>query len=419
MEIITNIIMGIYGAGANVFLPVVFLFVGLFFRMKFSDALRAGLKAGIGLAGVSLVTNFMIGTLQPAIEFYAATNAGERFSIVDIPWSVAAALPFAMPISVFLIPAFAILTVILVRFKVFKTLQLSIWDYGQQLMVAGFTYVLTGNMFFGVAMAFVNFIFTLWLGDRVAPWWSETLGLPGTTSSNETQMGMAFPICWLVNKVLDLIPALKNNTFNDEKLHEKIGVFGEPEIIGLIVGCFMGIITKQNVTSICTMGMGISASIVLIPHVVKIFLEGVGALTQAAQMWASNKLGADAEVYIACDMSMSIGSPVVITINSLMIPVAVIIALVIPGFRYFPTGLIGGIIYMVGICAVYCKDDFIRTFFCSACYVMFFMLLMNYFAPEIAQVYHYFDPTLTGDVTTPICLDVLTVIMLFIKRLVF
>ena len=118
-------------------------------------------------------------------------------------------------------------------------------------------------------------------------------------------------------------------------------------------------------------------------------------------------------------MAMSIGSPVVITINSLMIPVAVIIALVIPGFRYFPTGLMGGIIYMVGICAVYCKDDFIRTFVCSACYVMFFMLLMNYFAPEIAQVYHYFDPTLTGDVTTPICLDVFTVIMLFIKRLVF
>ena len=42
MEIIKNVILGIYNAGAAVFLPLVFLVVGLFFRMKFADALRAG-----------------------------------------------------------------------------------------------------------------------------------------------------------------------------------------------------------------------------------------------------------------------------------------------------------------------------------------------------------------------------------------
>lgn len=419
MEVLKAIILGIYNAGAGVFLPLVFFVVGLFFRMKPGNALRAGLKAGIGLTGVSLITNYLITTLSSVISYYAETSSGARFDIVDVPWSVSAALPFALPISVFLIPCFAVLTVVLVRMKVFHTLQLSIWDYGQQLTVIGFIYVLSGNMILAVACGFLNFIFCLWCGDKYAERWSETLGLEGTTSSNVTQMSMAFPVCWIANKIMDLIPAVKNNNFTPEKISKKIGIFGEPAVIGLIVGMFMAIITKQDITSIFSIGMGVSASIVLIPHTIKIFLDGVGALTQGAQAWAGNKLGEGHKVYIACDMAMSVGSPVVITINSLMIPLAVAFALLVPGFRYFPTGLMGGIIYMVGICTVYCKNDFVRSFVCSALYVFFMMSLMNFLAPEIGQVFEYLDPTLTGTITSPTALDWISIIGCLIKRFFF
>ena len=419
MEVLKAIILGIYNAGAGVFLPLVFFVVGLFFRMKPGNALRAGLKAGIGLTGVSLITNYLITTLSPVISYYAETSSGARFDIVDVPWSVSAALPFALPISVFLIPCFAVLTVVLVRMKVFHTLQLSIWDYGQQLTVIGFIYVLSGNMILAVAWGFLKFIFCLWCGDKYAERWSETLGLEGTTSSNVTQMSMAFPVCWIANKIMDLIPAVKNNNFTPEKISKKIGIFGEPAVIGLIVGMFMAIITKQDITSIFSIGMGVSASIVLIPHTIKIFLDGVGALTQGAQTWAGNKLGEGHKVYIACDMAMSVGSPVGITINSLMIPLAVAFALLVPGFRYFPTGLMGGIIYMVGICTVYCKNDFVRSFVCSALYVFFMMSLMNFLAPEIGQVFEYLDPTLTGTITSPTALDWISIIGCLIKRFFF
>ena len=419
MEFLENLILGIYNAGASVFLPLVFLIIGLFFRMKFTDALRAGLKAGIGLAGVTLVTNYMISTLQPVINYYTETSGGTRFDIIDVPWSVSAALPFAIPVAVFLIPCFAVLTVLLVRFKVFHTLQLSIWDYGIQLTVIGFIYVLFDNMVLAIICGFLNFIFCLWLGDRCGERWSETLGLDGTTCSNVTQMSMAFPVCWIANKIMDHIPGINNHNFTPEKISAKIGIFGEPAVICLIVGAFMAIITGQDVTSIFTIGMGISASIVLIPHVIKIFLEGIGALTQGAQAWAGNKLGEGHKVYIACDMAMSIGSPVVITINSLMIPLAVAFALLVPGFRYFPTGLMGGIIYMVGICTVFCKNDFLRSFVCSFLYVIMMMTLMNYLAPEIGQVFAYLDPTLTGTVTSPTALDWMNVIACIIKRLFF
>ena len=150
----------------------------------------------------------------------------------------------------------------------------------------------------------------------------------------------------------------------------------------------------------------------LIPQVLKIFLEGLGMITQAAQKWAVKHIGKDAECYIACDMAMSIGSPVVITINSIMLPIAVAFALIVPGFSYFPTGLMGGIIYMVGFCTMYCKEDFLRSLLCSAVYVCFIMALMNYLAPEIGSVYKFLDPSLAGDVTSGPALDWFTIIML-------
>ena len=73
---IKDAILAVYSSGASVFLPVIFILVGLFFRMKFADALRAGLRAGIGIAGVGLVTNYMITTLGPVTEYYAAKGSG-------------------------------------------------------------------------------------------------------------------------------------------------------------------------------------------------------------------------------------------------------------------------------------------------------------------------------------------------------
>lgn len=412
---IKEVVLAVYNSGAAVFLPLIFFLVGIFFRMKPADALRAGLKAGIGIAGVGLVTNYMITTLGPVTEYYAAKGSG--FTIVDIPWSVSAALPFALPFAVFMIPLFAILSLLLVKFKVFKTLQVNIWDYGIPLTVAGFGYVMFGNMVVAVILGITNFIFGLWLGDLFAKKWSVGLGMEGTTSSNTTHMSLAGPVCFICNKIMDVIPGLNKIHLTPKEIQKKLGIFGEPAVIGLIVGMLMGAITRQSITSICSIGVGISASMVLIPHVLKVFLEGLSMITQAAQGWAIKHIGEDAECYIACDMAMSIGSPVVITINSIILPIAVAFALIIPGFSYFPTGLMGGIIYMVGFCTMYNKDDFLRSLVCSIAYVLFIMSLMNYFAPEIGSVFKYLDPTLTGDVTAGTALDWFNIVMCMIKRL--
>lgn len=187
---------------------------------------------------MGLVTNYMITTLGPVTEYYAAKGSG--FTIVDIPWSVSAALPFALPFAVFLIPAFAILSLLLVKFKVFKTLQVNIWDYGIPLVVSGFAYVMFDSLVIAVICAFANFIWGIWLGDLFAKKWSGALGMEGTTTSNTTHMSLAGPVCWLINKILDHVPGINKISITPKTIQEKLGIVGEPAVIGLIVGHVYG-----------------------------------------------------------------------------------------------------------------------------------------------------------------------------------
>ena len=62
--------------GAAVMLPVVIFILGLFFRMKPSQALRAGLLVGIGFQGVVLTINFLLSTIQPALDYYTELGSG-------------------------------------------------------------------------------------------------------------------------------------------------------------------------------------------------------------------------------------------------------------------------------------------------------------------------------------------------------
>ena len=220
---IKDAILAVYSSGASVFLPVIFILVGLFFRMKFADALRAEPRVlESGSLAVGLVTNYMITTLGPVTEYYAAKGSG--FTIVDIPWSVSAALPFALPFAVFLIPAFAILSLLLVKFKVFKTLQVNIWDYGIPLVVSGFAYVMFDSLVIAVICAFANFIWGIWLGDLFAKKWSGALGMEGTTTSNTTHMSLAGPVCWLINKILDHVPGIDQSALHQRQYRKNLGL---------------------------------------------------------------------------------------------------------------------------------------------------------------------------------------------------
>ena len=54
----------IIGLGAAVMMPVIFTVLGLCIGIKFGDALKSGLKVGVGFVGLSIVTALLTSALD-------------------------------------------------------------------------------------------------------------------------------------------------------------------------------------------------------------------------------------------------------------------------------------------------------------------------------------------------------------------
>lgn len=58
----------IIGLGAAVMMPIIFTILGLCIGIRLGDALKSGLKVGVGFVGLSIVTALLTTTLGPALD---------------------------------------------------------------------------------------------------------------------------------------------------------------------------------------------------------------------------------------------------------------------------------------------------------------------------------------------------------------
>ena len=72
-------------------------------------------------------------------------------------------------------------------------------------------------------------------------------------------------------------------------MQKRPGVFGEPAIIGVIVGALLGVLTKQAITTIVPMAMGVAGVMVLLPKVVGVLMEGLNPIGKSAKEIMQNR----------------------------------------------------------------------------------------------------------------------------------
>ncbi|MDK6430140.1 MULTISPECIES: PTS transporter subunit IIC, partial [Bacteria] len=82
MDTLVNIVQTITGMGASAILPIIITILGLVFRMKLGDAIKAGLTVGVGFIGLTLVVGLLNDSLSPAVDYYSEMGTG--FTIADI-----------------------------------------------------------------------------------------------------------------------------------------------------------------------------------------------------------------------------------------------------------------------------------------------------------------------------------------------
>lgn len=384
MDIVLSFFQEFINLGAAVMLPVVIALLGLFFRMRPTQAIRAGLLVGIGFQGVVLTINFLLATIQPALDYYTAMGSG--YDIAEIGFAALGGASWTTPFAVFAIPAIVIVNIILLRLKITKVLNVDIWNFMHFLVPGALAYVLFDNAVVGFLVSLSLSVVTLFVAERVAPKWGEFFGLEGTACTCLGYIVYEYPMSRLINWIVDRIPGLNKIDLDLDTLSQKLGILGDPAIIGLFVGAFLGIMTQQAPTQVIAMSMGMAAVMVLLPRMVAIMMEGLTPIGTGANQFVKDHIDPDANIYVGMDIALALGDPCCITCTAIMIPVTVGLAFLVPDMRFFPAAILAEVCYVAPMAVLASKGNVFRTLLCMTAFMFLMLFFANMFAPYATQM---------------------------------
>ncbi len=347
--------------GATVVLPIIIFFVALIMGAKPGKAFRAGVTIGIAFIGINLVIGLMWGTLSGAAQAMV-TNWNIQRDVVDVGWPSAAAIAFGTDVGLWVIPIAILVNLVLLVFKVTKTLNIDIWNYWHFAFLGSMVFVATDNLVYGLITAAVAAALALFLGDWTAKAVQSFYNLPGISIPHlTTAPGVPFAI--VTNWILDKIPGVKDWKADPETIQKRFGVFGEPVILGLVIGLVLGALGFYNaenaVVQILQTGMNLAAVMLLLPRMVQILMEGLIPVSEAARDFMK-KRASDREIYIGLDSAILIGHPAAISSSLLLVPIAILLSIVLPGNRVILFADLAVIPFVVALFAPLMKGNIFR-----------------------------------------------------------
>ncbi|ROR27357.1 PTS system galactitol-specific IIC component [Mobilisporobacter senegalensis] len=358
MQIFFNVFQTILDAGAIVLLPIIITVIGLIFKVKIAKAFRSGLTIGIGFAGINLVIGLLKSNLGPAAQAMVE-NFGIKLDILDVGWGAIAAVTWSSPIIGILIFCILATNIIMLVLKATDTLDVDIWNYHHMAIVGIMVYFVTKSIPLGIAATVIMAIITFKLSDWTAPLVEEYFGIPGVslpTMSALSSIIIAAPLNWL----LDKIPGINKIDFKIKDAKKYLGFFGEPMMMGLILGGIIGALAKYPVSQILSLGVNMAAVMILIPKMTSLFMEGLMPISEAAKKFTQEKFKGR-KFLIGLDAAVVVGNPDVITTALIVIPLTIFMAALLPGNRVLPFADLAVVTFRVALVVAITRGNLFKN----------------------------------------------------------
>lgn len=220
-------------------------------------------------------------------------------------------------------------------------------------------YYVTKSIPLGIAATVVMAVITFKLSDWTAPLVEDYFGIPGVslpTMSALSSVVIAAPLNWL----LDRIPGINKINFDVKNAKKYLGFFGEPTIMGLILGCIIGALAKYPVSGILALGVNMAAVMVLIPKMTSLFMEGLMPISEAAKKFTQSKFKGR-KFLIGLDAAVVVGNPDVITTSLIVIPLTILMAAVLPGNRVLPFADLAVVTFRVALVVAITRGNLFKN----------------------------------------------------------
>ncbi len=370
----------IISLGASVMMPIIFTVIGLCIGMKFGQALKSGLYVGVGFVGLGVVTALLTTNfndpLKAICDLYHL-----QLNVFDMGWPAAASVAYNTAVGALIIPICLGINVLMLLTKTTSTLNIDLWNYWHFAFIGAVAYFVMGeSLAWGYFAAIVCYIITLVLADITAPKFQKYYDLD-SISIPQPFCQSFMPFAVVINKLLDKIPGFSRLDVDAEGLKRKFGVFGEPLLLGVIVGILIGVAAHFDVKMVLTLGVTMGAVMELIPRITKLFIDGLKPISVKAQEMVDKRLHGR-KVHIGMSPALVIGHPTTLVVSILLIPTVLIISVILPGNQFLPLASLAGMFYLFPIVLPYTKGNVVKTFIIGLVALIFGLYFVTDMAPD-------------------------------------
>jgi PTS system galactitol-specific IIC component len=385
VEILQSVSDFLTGLGTPVLLPIVIAVLGIILGQKVGKAITSGLTVGVGFVGLNLVIGLLIGALDPATKALIAAT-GIELQAIDVGWGVAAAIAFGTNVGALVIALAFGINLIMLFLGWTKTLNVDIWNFWHYAFTGSLVTLVSGSLLLGLIAAGIHAIVALLIADWTADEVQEFFNLPGISIPQGWAI-TSVPVIKILNAIVDRIPGLRDIQWDQETIRQRLGILGQPLLLGTVLGLLLGLIAYgfSGWLAALTLAVQMGAVMLLIPRIIAIFMEGLTPLSEAARSFMQRRFQGR-EFYVGLDSAILIGHPITIAAAILLIPITLFLAFILPGNRVLPFADLAATAFFVAMVPPLTKGNFFRSVLYGTIIMVMVVYISSSFAPLLTQI---------------------------------
>lgn len=384
MELLRSIINGFFQFKAYVMLPIIIFILSLIIGMRLGKALMAALRLAAGFAGIFIAFDFFVQVINPAVQSLIVVR-GLDFPVLDVGWPPLAAITWASPIAHITIPMIIVINIVMLSTNLTKTIYIDIWNYWHFAMLGALVMGSSRSLALGLLATALIGIYTIKMSDWAGPVVHRETGITGLTISPLSSVGL-LPYAHGIDWLFDRIPGVRKIAFNPHHERNTQLIFAEPMVIGIIVGLLLGILAAYPLKETLELSVHIAAVMFILPKSGGLIGDGMGEVSRTLRRTIEKRFPKKVGLQVALNAEVLMEHKSVLTTGIILMPIALLIALVLPGNRTLPLGDLPALISQVGIIVLVCRGNVFRSVIAGIPLVIGYLLIATNLAPLITTL---------------------------------
>ncbi len=382
-----------------VMLPVIILALSLAFGIKWSAAVKSALQLGIAFIGIFMVFDFFVALIKPVTEALIA-RSGLSLNVLDVGWPPLAAITWSFRLAPLLLVAFLAVNMFMLFFRLTKTVNIDIWNFWHVIFVGAVVAYVTGSYLSAIALSLASFVLTLKLAEWSAPRIGAYSGMDAISIPHLSAI-THYPLARLGVLALSRVPFIKDVRADPEHIKAKLGILGEPMILGFVLGGALALGGGYEVKGVLELAFGFAAVIYILPIMGGVLGSALLPVSEGMKLFLERRMPGRGTTYIGLDVAVLFGVPATIVSAVIMIPISIGLAFVLPGVRFIPLGDLTNLMVPMSIICAATRGNIVHSVIIGIPMVIGNLYLASSLAPLLTEMAARADyPVAGGQVFT-------------------